>query len=720
MTERATPRRRAATGGASTDGAASRPVREVRTLWIPMPDGRRLAARMWLPGEAAPVPAIVEAIPYRRLDGTVSLDARSHPWWAARGYAAIRIDIAGSGDSDGLLQDEYLPGEQDDICEALAWIARQPWCNGITGMIGISWGGFAALQAAARRAPSLKAIIACCASDDRYGDDVHYMGGCLLNDHVSWGAGIFSCISRWPDPLTVGEGWRAMWARRLEETGCPLIGWTRRQRRDAFWRAGSVAEGAIEAAVFCVGGWTDGYSNALLRLMATLRGPKRALIGPWTHVYPHFGTPGAPMGFLQEALRWWDRWLKGSANGIDDEATLTLWQQEGLRPHPMHLALEGRWIGEHGWPPTAARLRAAQGAAPAGPEGGVLTLALGDGILGEPSERHSPAGGGQRHLWKAPLPAAEAAVLRHASPLACGLAGGEWCPRDGGGSGPEYQGDQRGDDMLSLTFDTPPLAAAVTVLGAPEVELVLAIDRAQGMIAVRLNEVASDGRSARVAFALLNLSHRHSSERPQPMVPGRAERVRLRLGDTAYRFRPGCRLRLAISTSYWPMAWPAPEPVTMALETAASRLLLPLRRGEGADRALPVFAPPVFAPPHPVRALRAGSVRRTLERDVGSRAIVLRHLEDSGTDLIEDIGLETSKRSEETFSIVEGDPASARTDMLRLAKARRGRWRVATATRIGFSCDAESFRITASLEAFEGGRRIAERRWDETVPRDHM
>ncbi len=674
-------------------------MRELRTLWIPMSDGRRLAARMWLPADTAPVPAIVEAIPYRRLDGTVASDARNHPWWAGHGYAAIRLDIAGAGDSDGLLLDEYLPGEQDDICQALAWIARQPWCDGATAMVGISWGGFAALQVAARRPPSLKAIVVCCASDDRYRDDVHYMGGCLLNDGISWGAGIFSCISRWPDPVTVGEGWRAMWLKRLRETGCPLTGWLRHQRRDAFWRAGSVAEdyGAIRAAVFCVGGWTDGYSDALLRLMAALKGPKRAVIGPWTHVYPHVGTPGPAIGFLQEALRWWDRWLKGIEDdiegGIENEPALALWQQEGLRPHAMNLALEGRWIGAPAWPPAPPM---------DGAPGATLQLALGEGSLGG-------AGGD--------------AVLRHASPLACGLAGGEWCPRDGGGSGPEYQSDQRGDDMLSLTFDTPPLTEAVTVLGAPELELALAIDRPWGTIAVRLNEVGRDGRSARVTFALLNLCHRHGSARPRPMVPGRVEKIAVRLGATAYRFRPGCRIRLAISTGYWPMAWPAPAPVELALETAASRLLLPLRpAGSGADPGAdpPALPPPAFAPPHPMRELRPPRCRRTLERDVGSGAIRLHHLEDSGSHLIEDIGLETCKRSEETFSIVEGDPLSARTDMMRLAKARRGRWRVATLTRIGVSCDAESFRIAASLRAFEGGRRIVERRWDEAVPRDFM
>ena len=179
-----------------------RAVREELTVRIPVSGGRLLAGRMWLPRDADtdPVPAIVEAIPYRRLDGTILQDAVTHPWWAGHGYAAIRLDLAGSGDSDGVLLDEYLETEQDDLCEALAWIAGQSWCTGATGMIGISWGGFAALQVAARRPPSLKAIITCCSTDDRYLDDVHYMGGCLLNDNISWAAGSFPVSRAGPIP----------------------------------------------------------------------------------------------------------------------------------------------------------------------------------------------------------------------------------------------------------------------------------------------------------------------------------------------------------------------------------------------------------------------------------------------------------------------------------------------------------------------------------------
>ncbi len=109
-----------------------RPVRVVDPVWIPMSDGCRLAAKIWLPedAESEPVPALLEYIPYRRGDGTAVGDSTRHAYFAGHGYASVRVDLRGSGDSDGVLLDEYLPQEQDDAVEVLAWLAAQPWCTG--------------------------------------------------------------------------------------------------------------------------------------------------------------------------------------------------------------------------------------------------------------------------------------------------------------------------------------------------------------------------------------------------------------------------------------------------------------------------------------------------------------------------------------------------------------------------------------------------------------
>src|SRR5215468_7985070 len=178
-----------------------RKIREIENVFITLSDGCRLAARLWLPVDATekPVPAILEYLPYRKRDGTSERDQLTHPFFAGHGYACIRVDMRGSGESDGLLEDEYLKLEQDDCLEVLGWIAAQPWCTGSIGMIGISWGGFNGLQVAARRPPELKAVISLCSTDDRYADDIHFMGGCLLVDKFAWGSTMFSINATPPD-----------------------------------------------------------------------------------------------------------------------------------------------------------------------------------------------------------------------------------------------------------------------------------------------------------------------------------------------------------------------------------------------------------------------------------------------------------------------------------------------------------------------------------------
>ena len=400
-----------------------RQVRTIPTEWITLADGTRLAATIWLPDDAldAPVPAVLEYLPYRRRDGTVLRDRQMHAYFAGHGYAAVRVDMRGSGDSDGLLLDEYLPQEQSDALEVIAWLAAQPWCSGSVGMMGISWGGFNALQVASHRPPALKAIITACSTDDRYADDCHYMGGCLLNNTIAWASTMFAFGALPPDPEVVGERWREMWLARLENNPLMLAAWLSHQSRDEYWKQGSVAEdfSAISAAVYVIGGWADGYSNAIPRLLAGLSAPRKGLIGPWAHAYPHAAYPGPRIGFLQEALRWWDFWLKDVENGIMDEPMLRAWMQESVRPATTYAERPGRWVAETRWPPEDRR---------------PLRLHLGAGRL-------------------AGAPGPEETVVI-ASSLATGITFGEWCPY---GLAGELPADQRPDDGRSVCFDTVPL-----------------------------------------------------------------------------------------------------------------------------------------------------------------------------------------------------------------------------------------------------------------------
>jgi len=280
-------------------------VRHVEHAWIPMPDGIRLAARLWVPERAGevPVPAILEYIPYRRRDSTRTRDDTMHGYFAGHGYACVRVDIRGSGESEGVLKDEYLQTELDDGVAVIDWITRQPWCNGRVGMIGISWGGFNSLQISALQPPALQAVVSVCSTDDRYADDVHHMGGCLLGDNLSWASTMFAYNSLPPDPQLVGDAWRNMWFDRLKGSGLWLAEWLRHQRRDAYWRHGSICEdwGRVQCPVMAVSGWADGYSNAVFRLLQHLPGPRLGLVGPWSHKYPHQGSPGPAIGFCRSA-----------------------------------------------------------------------------------------------------------------------------------------------------------------------------------------------------------------------------------------------------------------------------------------------------------------------------------------------------------------------------------------------------------------------------------
>jgi putative CocE/NonD family hydrolase len=659
--------------------AFPRPVRRIEHCWIPLADGCRLAARIWLPADAetAPVPAVLEYIPYRKRDLTRARDEPMHHYFAGHGYAAVRVDVRGAGDSDGILADEYTERELADGIEVIRWIAAQRWCSGAVGMIGKSWGGFNALQIAARRPPALGAIVSVCASDDRYADDAHYMGGCLLNENLTWGSVLLTFAALPPDPAVVGEGWRAAWRERLERAVFFPERWLRHQRRDAYWRRGSVAEepGAVGCPVWAVGGWADGYTNAIPRLLATLRGPRAGLVGPWGHEYPHDGAPGPAIGFLQETLRWWDRWLRGAAAAVEPPYRVWMPERGG-----------GRWVAEDAWPsPRVATRR----------------WALAPGRLQE--QRATDA----RLEWR--------------SPETVGLAAGEWCSF---GLAGDLPGDQRSDDAGSLVFDSAPLAARVEILGAPVVVLELAVDRPQAFVAVRLNEVAPDGASARVTYGVLNLTHRAGHERPAPLEPGRRYTVRVRLNDVAHAFAAGHRLRLALSTSYWPVVWPSPAPVTLSVFTGESALELPVRPLRPADETLRPFEEPESAPPAPYTELAPARFERTVVRDPATGEVVLTvageggGLGAAGPGRLDEIGLEVGHAMRRRYGIRAGDPLSARAEVVQTATLGRAEWRVKVEARAWCAATPATFEVGGTLDAFEDGRPVAERRWDASVPRD--
>jgi putative CocE/NonD family hydrolase len=661
-----------------------RAVQRLDPVWIPLKDGTRLAARVWLPVDATanPVPAILEYLPYRRREGTAERDALTHPYVAGHGYACVRVDIRGSGDSDGVLTDEYLPLEQADALEVIAWLADQSWCTGAIGMMGHSWGGFNALQVAAHRPPALRAIITSCSTDDRYADDIHAMGGCLLLDNLRWASTMFAHNSRPPDPAVVGPRWRDMWLERLRGSGLWIDTWLRHQRRDDFWKQGSVCEDydAIQCAVFAVGGWLDAYTNAVSRLLQGLPGPRRGLIGQWAHRYPHMALPGPAVGFLQVALEWWDTWLKDRAPGRPSEPLLRAWMQESVRPAAHYATLPGRWVAERVWP----------------------------------SPRITPRRYVLHRARLAPEAGAETPLTLH-SPETLGVYAGRWCPYQ---LTPDLPLDQRLEDGGALTFDTDPLAERLEILGAPVAELELAVDRPVALVAARLCDVAPDGAARRVSYGLLNLTHRESHEHPTPLEPGRRYRVRLPLNDVGQAFPAGHRIRLALATAYWPIAWPSPEPVTLTLYTGASALTLPVRPSDPADAALPPMPPAETAPPLPVTALEPARTDRVVHHDAGTGTVTLDWVQDSGRHRYDDVDLTVHSVATDRFSIRPEDPLSARAEVAWTVRLAREDWRVETRTRTVLTATRETFELEATLDAVDGDTLVHHQRWTRSIPRD--
>ncbi|HSE81244.1 MAG TPA: CocE/NonD family hydrolase [Gaiellaceae bacterium] len=652
-----------------------RPVREIENAWFHLSDGTRLAVRIWLPEDAEddPVPAILEYLPYRKTDGTVVRDSRRQPYLAGHGYAAVRVDMRGTGDSDGIITDEYTQQELDDAVEILAWLAAQPWCDGKLGMWGISWGGFNSLQIAARRPPGLGAIITLCSTDDRYADDVHYRGGCVLAlDMLHWASSMLTWNARPPDPRVYGEFWREEWIRRLENL-TPWIGhWLGHQRRDEYWRHGSICEdyAAIECPVYAVGGFADGYTNAVPRLLAGLPGPRKGLIGPWAHAFPDEASPGPSIGFLQECVRWFDHWLRGIDTGVMDEPMLRVWMQDSVEPRPSYDVRPGRWVAEPSWP--------------------------------------SPTVGSR--VWE--LPVEKPCTLLGVQ--SCGMEAGVWTAE---GQSADLAGDQRPDDALSLAFDSEPLDEPLELLGFPEAVLELAVDRPLALVAVRLCDVFPNGSSALVTRGLLNLAHRESHAHPEPLEPGSRYEVRVPLDVMAYSIPAGHRLRLAISPTYWPWAWPSPEPVTLRL--FAGRLELPERPLRPEDAELRDFGEPEHSPQVEVEAVAGSPEGRTIRRELASSLVEQVFDWDlGGSQRLVDIDLETADASRTVYSVREGDPLSAEVRFHAASGMGRGDWSMRSEVTSAMTSDEEAFHVTTMLEVYERSARIFARTWTHRFPRD--
>jgi putative CocE/NonD family hydrolase len=657
---------------------------------ITMPDGCELSARIWIPNDAeiSPVPAIIEHLPYRKRDGTIVRDSMNHPWFAGHGYACIRVDMRGNGDSQGLMHDEYTEQELQDACDVIQWAAKQPWCTGNTGMMGISWGGFNALQVASLQPTALKAIITVCSTVDRFADDIHFKGGCLLGENIGWAANMLSYSSRPPDPLLIGEQWRELWLARLENMPFLATTWLGRQRRDAYWKHGSVCEdyASIDAAVLSIGGWHDGYRNAISHLVENLSSPVKGIVGPWIHKYPHYAAPAPKIGFLQESLRWWDHWLKEIDTGAADLPAYRAYLMDGLPPAPWYDERPGRWIAEDTWPSKNI--------------GQQCYVANKDSTLSLQLEQDHP-----------PVGSVDLANMTISTKANCGSGTGEYFPFT---FGPELPDDQRNDDTLSCCFDTDAQTDITDIVGAPVVNFNCSVDKQLAHLTFRLCDIQPDGSSTLITMGMLNLTHVKSHEFPERILVNTPLTGSVALDQAAYRLPIGHKLRLSISSAYWPFLWPSPETVTVTLHNAM--LNLPTRISIATTDECTFDAPEMAnAWDHEVIREASSTRERTIDPETGFSILHINN--DFGENRDADHQLISGSKMSEKFSIHPDNPASASVDISWEQKLARDEWNIKTSANMHMHSDLEWFYIKGSLTGWENDAVVFHRDYDEKVKR---
>ncbi len=625
-----------------------------RDVGVVARDGVRLSVDVYRPRAPGRYPAILEHIPYRKDDLRAIEDRSQNVFLAGQGFVCVRLDVRGTGSSDGVAQDEYTEAEQQDGCDVIAWMAGQEWCTGAVASWGVSYGGFTCIQVAALRPPALRAIAPVYATDDRYTDDMHFHGGALNAASLPAYPTEMIAMNALPPLGERGPEFDRRWRERIERSPAWIVEWIRQQHDGPYWRNGSLRPdvGRIRCPVLICAGWRDGYRTAALRMAASLEAPWQLLAGPWSHTLPDRGVPGPRYPFLAEMARFFHRHLDDPAPAQAaprPRAAFFIGRADSpVRPHAV---VSGDWMASERWPQ------------------GVETTTL---TLGGP----------------ATAPAA----------VTTGLMTGQWCPP------PPSTGqflDQRRDDAQSAVFDSAPLAEPIAVLGEPVVRLSLRHPGPRTLVSVKLQNIAPDGSSQQVTSAAVNLA-----------VAGTAD-IELRLMATGWRFEAGHRIRLAVAPSDWPNLMPLPRIAPLEI-TGPVELALP---GLPAD-ATPYTVPDehMVAIAQPGATTAAGSQWRVVTDVRTGRSGIA--TTGRSRDAIPAEGWSVSEATTRQAMAADDDPLTAELHgTCRYRLRRPGLHADATAESRVRARETE-FVVDLRLRVVADGEPFAERRWRERIPRD--
>ena len=645
--------------------SAGYPCRVDRRVFVEAADGTLLAVTLYLPDAPAdgPFPAVLEALPYRKDDDCTSRDWQTYSYLAARGIAGIRLDIRGSGASQGVIEDEYTQAEHSDNVAVMEWAAAQDWCSGRLGMWGISWGGFNSLQTAMLRPPHLAAIAVMHATHDRFACDVHYVGGSLhAQEQGDWPTMMVAQNALPPDPDIVGEGWLERWLDRLEHTPQWLGRWLRHQQRDAYWEHGSpcVDYQAITCPTLLIGGWHDPYVDGILALAEHLRCRRRLVVGPWGHERPATGVPGPTLDHFDLLARWFGHHLRGDDNGVMDEPPVLFHLAD--EPSNALCRIPGRWLALPEWPP---------------PQHDRLELA--------PRPRSGTS-------WE--------------GPQWVGVHAPVWYR-----VGVEV-GDSAPDDAASIVFETDPLDEPLRLVGAPEVAVTVTTDRPFGLVAARLLGVHPDGSTRLISRGSRNLAFPEDFSKPAVPTPRQPLRLRFGLRACAVTVPAGWRLRLAVAGADFPISWPPPGRFRLDVDPTDLLLSLPVLSADGGRAA---HVPEADVLPAPAATVERSTASAEVKRE-GRATTVRRRL--GHTEHQPGRGDLTYTLDQSWLVTVEDDdPLSTRVEASARAALARPGWEVAASGRVSLTADDLAFRLVIAVEATYGADSVFRRSWREVIPR---